>query len=137
MDIKSILISIGTAVIFALVSWGLTLLTTWLRTKIKNKKIAELLSSILNIVTNAVKVVYQTYVENIKGTDEWTVDAQKKALQMALEKAKKQLSKDTIKFIEDTYGNLDDYLTNLIEATLYNLKNLLYNKYIKKMRIKI
>ena len=122
MDIKSILISIGTAVIFALVSWGLTLLTTWLRTKIKNKKIAELLSSILNIVTNAVKVVYQTYVENIKGTDEWTVDAQKKALQMALEKAKKQLSKDTIKFIEDTYGNFDDYLTNLIEATLYNLK---------------
>ena len=122
MDIKSILISIGTAVVFALISWGLTLLTTWLRTKIKNKKIAELLSSILNIVTNAVKVVYQTYVENIKGTDEWTVDAQKKALQMALEKAKKQLSKDTIKFIEDTYGNLDDYLTNLIEATLYNLK---------------
>ena len=122
MDIKSILISIGTAVVFALVSWGLTLLTTWLRTKIKNKKIAELLSSILNIVTNAVKVVYQTYVENIKGTDEWTVDAQKKALQMALEKAKKQLSKDTIKFIQDTYGNLDDYLTNLIEATLYNLK---------------
>ena len=122
MDIKSILISIGTAVVFALVSWGLTLLTTWLRSKIKNKKIAELLSSILNIVTNAVKVVYQTYVENIKGTDEWTVDAQKKALQMALEKAKKQLSKDTIKFIEDTYGNLDDYLTNLIEATLYNLK---------------
>lgn len=122
MDIKSILISIGTAIVFALVSWGLTLLTTWLRTKIKNKKIAELLSSILNIVTNAVKVVYQTYVENIKGTDEWTVDAQKKALQMALEEAKKQLSKDTIKFIEDTYGNLDDYLTNLIEATLYNLK---------------
>ena len=122
MDIKSILISIGTAVVFALVSWGLTLLTTWLRTKIKNKKIAELLSSILNIVTNSVKVVYQTYVESIKGTDEWTVDAQKKALQMALEKAKKQLSKDTIKFIEDTYGNLDDYLTNLIEATLYNLK---------------
>lgn len=122
MDIKSILISIGTAVVFALISWGLTLLTTWLRTKIKNKKIAELLSSILNIVTNAVKVVYQTYVENIKGTNEWTVDAQKKALQMALEKAKKQLSKDTIKFIEDTYGNLDDYLTNLIEATLYNLK---------------
>lgn len=122
MDIKSILISIGTAVVFALVSWGLTLLTTWLRTKIKNKKITELLSSILNIVINAVKVVYQTYVKNIKGTDEWTVDAQKKALQMALEKAKKQLSKDTIKFIEDTYGNLDDYLTNLIEATLYNLK---------------
>lgn len=122
MDIKSILISIGTAIVFALVSWGLTLLTTWLRTKIKNKKIAELLSSILNIVTNAVKVVYQTYVENIKGTDEWTVDAQKKALQMALEEAKKQLSKDTIKFIEDTYGDLDDYLTNLIEVTLYNLK---------------
>ena len=84
MDIKSILISIGTAVVFALVSWGLTLLTTWLRTKIKNKKIAELLSSILNIVTNAVKVVYQTYVQNIKVTDEWTLDSQKKALQMSL-----------------------------------------------------
>ena len=122
MDIKSMLISIGTTIVFALVSWGLTLLTTWLRTKIKNKKIAEMLSSILNIITNAVKAVYQTYVENIRGTDEWTVDAQKKALQMAWEKAKKQLSKDTIKFIEDTYGNLDDYLTNLIEATLYNLK---------------
>lgn len=122
MDIKSILLSIGTTVVFALVSWGLTLLTTWLRSKIKNKKIAEMLSSILNIVTNAVKAVYQTYVENIKGTEEWTVEAQKKALQTALEEAKKQLSKDTIKFIEDTYGNLDDYLTNLIEATLYNLK---------------
>ena len=80
MDIKSILLSIGTTIVFAFISWSLTLLTTWLKSKIKNKKIAEMLSSILNIVTNAVKAVYQTYVESIKGTDEWTVEAQKKAL---------------------------------------------------------
>lgn len=106
-----------------LFTWLTTIIINWLNEKIKDKKIASMLTFITNATANAVKTVYQTYVENIKGTEGWTKEAQEEALNRALELAKKQLTVEARKFIEEYYGDLNEYLLNLIEAILYNLKN--------------
>lgn len=118
-----IAIGVATALIAALGSWALVKVKTFISTKIKNTKLAELLNGALDIVSNAVKATYQTYVEGIKGTDKWTIEAQKNALLNALNIAKAQMSDKVKKQIESMYGNVDTWLTTKIESTLYELKN--------------
>lgn len=122
-DIMNILLAGLGVVITGLCSWLTAFITKWLNSKIKDKKLANYLSQITEICTSSVKVVYQTYVESIKGTDKWTKEAQEKALSQALQEVKLHLSDEVKKFIEDNYGDLTAYLKSQIESILYNLKN--------------
>lgn len=106
-----------------LFTWLAKVVTAWLNSKIKNKYIAALASSIVVVVTNAVKATYQSYVEGLKGTDAWTKDAQEKALQMALETAKTELTTEALAYIQEQHGDINSYLKTLIESVLYDLKN--------------
>ncbi len=109
--------------ISGLATWLTTVGVKWLNSKIKNKELAALAEMIAIIATRSVKATYQTYVENIKGTDAWTEEAQKKALRDALNTAKKELPTKALTYIEKQHGNVDEYLINLIESILYDLKN--------------
>ena len=114
--------AIGTA-LTGLLTWLVSLATSWISSKIKDKNAAAILTSIMNITTNAVQATYQSYVEGLKGTDAWTKEAQENALNRALNTIKEQLTEGATKFIKDNYGNVEDYLRTLIESILYNLKN--------------
>ena len=55
-----------TAVVIPLISLLGSKLITWLNTKIKNDKASNLLTQATTIVLNAVKTVFQTYVDSLK-----------------------------------------------------------------------
>jgi predicted PurR-regulated permease PerM len=109
--------------ITGLVTWGTAVLVKWLNTKIANKEVAGFAATIVTVVGNAVKATYQAYVQAIKGTNLWTSDAQKEALKYALETSKAELTEGAINYIKETHGDVDKYLTTLIESILYDLKN--------------
>lgn len=123
MSWQDIVIEIAAIILTALGSLVLAKVKTLINTKVKNAKIAELLTRTTNIVASAVKTTYQTYVEGIKGTDQWTIEAQKAALLNALSIAKAQMTNEVKAQIESMYGNIDEWLTAQIESTLYELKN--------------
>lgn len=123
MTWNDILISVCSIIATGLATWAIAALTNWLNTKLKDKKSQQFAMEALEIVTTAVKATYQVYVEAIKGTDAWTKEAQEHALSMALEAIKSQLNNNISNYIKSNYGDLDSYLTNLIEAVLYDLKN--------------
>lgn len=123
MNFQEILFSTLSTVLTGLLAWLVSMATSWISTKIKDKNAAKMLETILTIVTDAVQATYQTYVEALKGTDAWTKEAQENALNMALTTIKKQLTQESAKFITDNYGNIEEYLKTLIEAVLYKLKN--------------
>jgi predicted PurR-regulated permease PerM len=123
MDFQEILFSILGVILTGLASWGTTVLIQWLNSKIKNKKLAAFAATILTVVTSAVKATYQSYVEGLKGTDAWTKEAQEKALQMALDTAKEELTTEALAYIEKQHGDVDKYIKTLIESILYDLKN--------------
>ena len=106
-----------------LATWLTTVGVKWLNSKIKNKELAALTETVVIIATRAVKATYQTYVESIKGTDAWTKDAQKEALEQALKTAKSELTTEAIAYIEQQHGDVDKYIKTLIESVLYDLKN--------------
>lgn len=123
MDWQSLLLSLLSVVLTALVGWLSERLISLINAKISNTKYAQYLKDTLDIVTRAVKATYQTYVEALKNQNMFTEEAQKEALTRAKNMVLTQLSKDSQRFIESNFGNVETWIQESIEAVLYDLKN--------------
>lgn len=123
MDIMSIIQSALSVIVTALVTFITSKVIQLINSKISDKKAANYLSTIINLVGDSVKTVYQTYVESLKNQNIFTEEAQKVALERCLDIIKAQLAPELINYININFGNLEDYLKTLIESTIYTLKN--------------
>lgn len=121
--LMNVITAVATAIILPLISVGGSKLITLINEKIKNAKAAEALSTAADIVTNAVRSVFQTYVEALKKTGSFDKEAQENALKKAKEVALSQMSEDVKDYITTNYGSLESWLTVQIEATINRLKN--------------
>ena len=120
MNILSIIV---TAVILPLISFAGTKLITYLNSKIKDENARELLTQATTIVTNAVRSVFQTYVDSLKATGSFNAHAQTVALTKARDIALAQMSDDVKNYIVNNYGDLNNWITTQIEATINLIKN--------------
>ena len=119
----NILATVVTCIILPLISFLGVKLTQWLNTKIKDEKEQNLINGAVDIVLNAVRSVFQTYVEALKESDNFNADAQKIAFNLAKSIVLKQLSEDAKQYIATNYGDLEEWIRNQIEASIYKLKN--------------
>lgn len=119
-NILSIIVSL---VLIPLISLGSKELIGFIKTKTASEKTRSKLTCITEIVTTAVKAVFQTYVEALKKEGKFTKDAQVTALKMAKQIATEQLNEDLKSFITINYGEFDHWLTCQIEASINTLKN--------------
>ncbi len=123
MNIQQILLSVLGTALTALAAWGVERLTAWLSTKIKNGKALKLLNEAINVVQSVVKATYQTYVQSLKDKNMFDAEAQKTALNMAVESATKTLSDEAKNYITANFGDLKEWIILKVESTLYDLKN--------------
>lgn len=119
----NIISAVVTTVLLPLITLAGTKLIQWIGAKVKNEKAAALLSTATNIVLNAVRSVFQTYVDTLKKSGSFDSAAQVTALTKAKDIALAQLGDDVKEYLTATYGNLDGWLTNQIESTIDLLKN--------------
>lgn len=120
MNIISVLV---TAVILPLISFAGSKLIAWLNAKIKDENGKIQLTVATTIVTNAVRSVFQTYVDTLKKNDIFDLESQKIALTKAKDEAFAQMTNDIKEYITKNYGDLEAWLTTQIEATINVLKN--------------
>lgn len=121
-QIQNIVFSCVGIILTGLCSWLTTKLITWLNTKISDKKVAGYVTSITEIVMNAVKQVMQTYVDSLKQQDAFTEEKQKEALDKCLTIIESQLTDELKTYIKDNFGDMTEYLKTQVEAMIYNLK---------------
>ena len=120
LNVLSVLL---TAVILPLISIAGTQLIKFINSKIKNNELSKQLTTATTIVTNAVRVVFQTYVDTLKKNGSFDKEAQAEALTRAKNIALSQITEDTKSYIEDNYGDFNNWLTIQIESTIDSLKN--------------
>ena len=84
----------------------------------------DVIEEVTGIVSIAVSAASQTYVDELKKAGRFDAEAQKQALAMALAARIKAISPATKAFIEETYGDLTEYLTTYIEAEVRKQKAL-------------
>ena len=123
MNWQTILLSVISIVLTALVSWGAERLIALINTKLANSKFAKYLTSAVDVVTRSVKATYQTYVESLKDKNMFNPAAHKEALVKAGKMARAPLTEDTQKWIETNFGDVKTWITNTIESVIYDLKN--------------
>ena len=121
--ILNIISVVVTAVILPLISYAGTRLISYLNSKIKDEKARELLTQATGVVTNAVRAVFQTYVDSLKKSGNFGAEAQLEALNKAKEIALSQLSEEVKEYITTNYGDINNWLTTQIEATINLIKN--------------
>lgn len=89
---------------------------------VENEKVKNMLNEAVNIVSSCVLATTQTYVSALKEQGKFDMDAQKEALRITSEMAINFLPDETKAYIEGSYGDLDDFVTNLIEAQIAESK---------------
>ena len=119
----NILAAVTTCIILPLISFLGIKLSQWLSTKIKDEKAAALFTKAVDIVTNAVRITFQTYVESLKNSGSFGKEEQLIAFEKAKAIITSELTKDLKTFITQNYGDLQTWISNQIEATIYKLKN--------------
>lgn len=119
----NVLSVVVTAIVLPLISFLGYKLSQFLNSKIKDEKAKSLLGKANEIVLNAVRSVFQTYVESLKTSGSFNEDAQKIALSKARNIINSELTNDLKDFISENYGDLSNWITNQIEASIYKLKN--------------
>lgn len=95
---------------------GIPLLFTLLRKKVKDEKLARLLTRVENIVKQTVILINQTYVDALKEEGLFDKEAQKAAFDMCKEKVLAMLNDEAIVAIAETFGDYEEWIRTLIEA---------------------
>ncbi|MCI1244863.1 MAG: hypothetical protein LKG11_02845 [Bacilli bacterium] len=119
----NILSVVVTAVIIPLISLLGTKLYQLINSKIKDQKGATLIKKATDIVLNAVRSVFQTYVESLKKSGGFDSAAQAKAFNMAKTIIVSQLTEDVKAYLAENYGDLEEWISTQIEASINILKN--------------
>lgn len=119
----NILSVVVTAVIIPLISLLGTKLYQLINSKIKDQKGATLIKKATDIVLNAVRSVFQTYVESLKKSGGFDSAAQAKAFNMAKTIIVSQLTDDVKVYLAENYGDLEEWISTQIEASINILKN--------------
>lgn len=122
MELKEILMTVILSVIGAVISGIGALVMAWIRSKIKNEKVAKIIDDAYRIVHEGVMYVYQTYVDSLKGTDLWDDVAKETARQKAFEYINKNLSTEVVNFLEQNGATLKEWIAEQIEIAVQQQK---------------
>ncbi len=89
---------------------------TEITTKVDNDTADKYISLVMSTVRDCVVATNQTYVESLKQQGSFDAEAQKNAFKATYESVLNILSDDAKEYLIHAYGDLNAYLTTLIEA---------------------
>ncbi len=94
-----------------------------LKEKTANEMAIKYTNMLTNTITSCVVATNQTYVETLKAKGEFTKEAQKEAFNKTYENVMGILSTECKIYLENTFGDLQTYIINRIEAEVKANKN--------------
>lgn len=118
LEYQEVISVVWTVIILPILTYVGAQINAWA----KSKKLDKYTDMLKDNITIAVKDVYTTYVDEIKGTEAWTDETKEAALQMAKDKVIYALTDSAYKALKLANEDFEEYLTTLIEAKLYDLK---------------
>jgi hypothetical protein len=84
----------------------------------KNETLIKYIEYLYDAVNNAVLATNQTFVDDLKNTNDFTKEFWEKAFQKSKDAALASLSEDAKKIIAESVGDFDKYIDTLIQAAV-------------------
>lgn len=92
--------------------------TVRIEEKIKDEKVKRLIEIAEGVISQAVTSVTQTYVDGLKAEGEFGKEAQKVAFEQAKDKIYLMLTDETMKTVQENYGDVEEWIRTKIEETV-------------------
>ena len=89
-----------------------------LQVKADNEQLAKYIGMLTDTIADCVVATNQTYVEALKKAGTFDAAAQKAAFELTYRSVLNVLSNDAKEYLANAYGDLDAYVSNLIEAEI-------------------
>lgn len=105
-----------------LATWLVFAITSWLNSKIKDKKAAKMMSDILNIINIVIQKLLQITVDDLKKHNKFDKEAQERIKAEAVTEIKKLLTEEQADYIKTIATDVDEWLNAQIETTVRMLK---------------
>ena len=118
-----VLIYVIEVVVGLVVSVGIPYLFSFLRSKAQNEKAQEYIALAQRYLADAVAMVNQTFVDQLKQDGKFDAEAQKEAFQMASDAWLDMMSEEMKQIIIDEVGDFETYVKTEIEARVSYLKS--------------
>lgn len=96
--------------------------TQELKSKTKNEKEQKYIERIGGIINSCVLTTNQTYVETLKKQSKFDAEAQKQAFEATKTAVLGMLNVELQDFITEAFGDINEYLTTAIEASVNSNK---------------
>lgn len=109
-------------VIVPLVIWGIYVVRNYLSVQIENVTAKRILMQAADAAQKAVSQTMQTYVDNVKNTPDWNIEAQRLAFAKAKNVALEILGEEGCKLLQNVVGDTNAYLEAAIEAAVAETK---------------
>lgn len=106
----------------ALTTWLVATITNWLNKKIKDKKLADIMTSLTTLVMTVVEKTYQTVVQTLKEQNSFDKHAQELIKANAVNEIKRQLTVEQKEYIDSLGMKVEEWISLQIEAMIYQLK---------------
>ena len=112
--------------LFGVISATLIAIVIWRKNQLlketNNEMAKQYIEMLYDTIIDCVLATNQTYVEALKKEGSFTVEAQKVAFKKTFDAVLNILSEDAKKYLEVSINNLEEYVTNKIEATVNRVK---------------
>ena len=118
-----ILTELGIGIVNVIVTSLGSLLIYYISKTIKDEKIKNMLLEAAKIVEEGVSITYQTFVEELKGTEEWNETTMEQAKTLATFYIENNLSPKIGQFITANKGDLKEWISNQIEIAIKKSKD--------------
>lgn len=106
----------------ALTTWLIATITNWLNKKIKDKKLADIMTSLTTLVMTVVEKTYQTVVQTLKEQNSFDKHTQEVIKTNAINEIKRQLTVEQKEYIDSLGMKVEEWISLQIEAMIYQLK---------------
>lgn len=93
-----------------------------LKEKVKDDRYFLYIDILQELVTKTVITVNQTYVDELKKENSFTKEAQEEAFKKVYEAVMLSLSEDVLVYLKQIIGDLNEYITVLIESAVKEQK---------------
>lgn len=122
MTTNEIITLVLQGVIVPLIIWSIYVVRNYLSAQIENVTAKRILMQAANAAQIAVGQTMQTYVDNVKNTADWNIEAQHLAFAKAKNVALEILGEEGCKLLQSVVGDANAYLEAAIEAAVAETK---------------
>lgn len=113
--LKMLVMTVVPVILSALTTIAKQYVDAWIDKNAKEHN-KEQLKKITDIAANAVLYTQQTFVDELKNANAFTEEAKEEAFKIAYDNTIALLNEDLTKVIENNYGDMEKYITLLIEG---------------------